>query len=122
MPDQSLSPIVNSTHIDIAIAAWLDVKQRRSGSEKTRKAYADTLLTFREQLQQTGRDLDAYGNLYLMGADNEVARQQAVTEIALAAQGFAGQSTKNESISPATYNQRLAILSSFYTFANKRHF
>jgi len=25
-PEQALSPIVNSSHIDIAIAAWLDVK------------------------------------------------------------------------------------------------
>jgi len=121
-PEQALSPIVNSNHIDIAIAAWLDVKKRRSGSEKTRRAYTDTLLSFRVQLQQTGRDLDPESNLYLQDDESELARRRALTEIALAAQGFAGQSVKNEPVSAATYNQRLAILSSFYTFANKRHF
>src|SRR6266567_3607839 len=111
MPDQSLSPIVDSSHIDVAIAAWLDVKKRRSGSEKTRRAYSDTLFLFRTQLQQTGRDLDPDGNLYLQGEEGEKARQRALAEIALAAQGFAGRPGKNNApISASTYNLRLAIL------------
>lgn len=117
--DQSLSTIVDSTHIDIAIQAWIEAKQRRSGSEKTRKAYYDTLLTFRQMLRQTGRDLDPDLNIQQKSDD---ARRQAIVEIALAAQGFAGLSTRNVMVSEATYNQRLAILSSFYAFANKRNF
>jgi site-specific recombinase XerD len=42
------------------------------------------------------------------------------TIVATLAQGYAGQSTTGEEVSPATINQRLAILSSFYTYAQKR--
>jgi site-specific recombinase XerD len=40
--------------------------------------------------------------------------------VALLAQGYAGQSTKGVDVSPVTFNQRLAILSSFYTDTMKR--
>ncbi len=119
MSEQALSPLVNGTHIDVAITAWIDAKKRRSGSEKTRKAYEETLVAFRQMLWQTGRDLDPHMNAR---EESEAARMQALREIALAAQGFAGLSTKDRVVSEATYNQRLAILSSFYTFANKRNF
>lgn len=119
MTDQALTTIVTSTHIDIAIQAWLEAKTRRSGSEKTRRAYQETLTAFRHMLWQTGRDLDPYLNIQ---EDSEAARRQAISELALAAQGFAGMSMHDRKVAEATYNQRLAILSSFYTFANKRHF
>jgi integrase len=119
MEERSLSTVVTGNHIDVAIAAWIDSKQRRSGSQKTRKAYEETLLAFRQLLQQTGRDLDPYAN---SREQSEEAHRQAITEIALAAQGFAGLSVKDKVVAEATYNQRLAILSSFYTFANKRQF
>jgi integrase len=57
------------------------------------------IASFRAVLQAAGLDLDA---------DPRAA--------ALAAQGWAGQGTPAAS----TYNQRLAIVSSFYTFARKR--
>lgn len=118
--DQALMITGDGNHIDLAIAAWLESKTRRSGSAKTRKAYEDTLWQFRQMLLQVGRDLDPYAHL-----DPEVSaqvRKQAISEIELAAQGFAGLSVKGKTVAEATYNQRLAILSSFYTFANKRHF
>ncbi|GCE12904.1 tyrosine-type recombinase/integrase [Tengunoibacter tsumagoiensis] len=120
MAEQSLSTIVNSNHIDVAITAWIDSKTRHSGSQKTRKAYEETLFAFRNLLWQTGRELDPYLNTH--GDLSEAACRQAITEVALAAQGFAGLSVKEKVVAEATYNQRLAILSSFYTFANKRHF
>jgi len=85
--------------IDMAIAAWLDAKRGRSGSIHTAKIYQTTLADFRRQLQRAGLDLDS-----------------APRTIALAAQGWAGQGE----IAPATHNRRLAVLSSFYTFARKR--
>jgi site-specific recombinase XerD len=85
--------------LDLAIAAWLDSKVKRSGSAKTERAYRDTLAAFRKALIAVGTDLDG---------DSRA--------IALAAQGWAGRDDPR----PATYNQRLAILSSFYTFARKR--
>jgi integrase len=117
--DQSLSTIVNSTHIDVAIQAWIEAKRRRSGSEKTHKAYWETLNDFRQMLRQTGRDLDPALNAR---EDSEEGRTQASIELSLAAQGFAGLSRRERVVAEATYNQRLAILSSFYSFANKRHF
>ncbi len=119
MTDQSLTTPVRISHIDVSIKAWLEAKTRRSGSEKTRKAYEDTLTAFRSLLWQTGRDLDPYVNAR---EDTEEAHREAVAEIALAAQGFAGLSVKDKVVSESTYNQRLAVLSSFYIFANKRNF
>jgi integrase len=120
MSANTLTTVVRSSQIDLAILAWLDAKKRHSGSEKTYKAYSDTLLDFRALLQQAGRDLDPYLNV---GEDSEEARRHAFNEIGLVAQGFAAHSVvEKRKVSEATYNQRLAILSSFYTFANKRGF
>jgi integrase len=95
-PPNSQPPTPN---LDLAIAAWLAAKFRRSGSEHTRRAYSDTLASFRVAIVANGFDLD--GN------------PQAV---ALAAQGWAGLGDP----APATFNRRLAVLSSFYAFAIKR--
>ncbi len=119
MGKQAITTLVKSSQIDLAILAWIDAKKRHSGSEKTRKAYSDTIYGFRALLQQTGYDLDPYLNA---GEDSEEARHQAFSEIGLVAQGFAALSVKDRQVSESTYNQRLAILSSFYTFANKRGF
>ena len=89
--------------LDRAIAAWLEEKTRRSA--KTRRAYVDTLQRFRWALQQRGLDLDS-----------------APVQIADVAQAWIMQpwSLQLQAIMPNTRNQRLAILSSFYTHARKR--
>jgi len=83
----------------LAIAAWLDAKAGRSGSVHTAKIYATTIAAFRSELAELGLDLDGDGRA-----------------VALAAQGWAGR----DSPAPSTFNRRLAVLSSFYTFAKKR--
>src|SRR5882762_5386938 len=89
--------------LDQCIAAWLDAKKGRSGSEKTYTAYKDGLTEFRAMLTSTGRDLNADASI-----------------IAPLAQGWAQMSKREvETVSPSTYNQRLAILSSFYRYAIK---
>lgn len=85
--------------LDQAIAIWLDAKRGRSGSVHTGKIYESTIADFRAELDRAGLDLDA-----------------SPRTIALAAQGWAGRGTP----APATFNQRLAVLSSFYTFCKKR--
>ena len=45
--------------VALAIAAWLDSKHGRSGSTRTRDAYAETLADFRAALGKVGLDLDA---------------------------------------------------------------
>lgn len=96
--------------LDLAIAAWLDAKAQRSGSAETQRAYHDTLASFRAACQSVGLDLDA----------------QSVRDLALVAQGWAGRARDGNrspqdarTVTPATFNQRLAILSSFYTYARK---
>jgi site-specific recombinase XerD len=82
------------------ILAWLNTKEGRSGSLKTRRAYEDTITAFRAWLASKGLDLDS--------TDTRA--------IALVAEAYAGAN----GVSPATFNQRLAILSSFYAYALKQ--
>lgn len=84
--------------LDLTIAAWLDSKAGRSGSTHTHKIYQTTIADFRQRLQAGQLDLDSDPRA-----------------VALAAQGWAGLNSP----APATFNRRLAVLSSFYTFARK---
>lgn len=90
--------------LELAIAVWLDAKSGRSHSLNTALNYREHLTSFRQTLQQAGLDLDS---------DPAV-----VTTLA---QAWAAFSLKGQpTIQSATYNKRLAIISSFYTFARKR--
>ena len=93
--------------LELAISAWLDAKSNRSKSIKTATAYRTTLGQFRAALAQLGHELDSDPRA-----------------VSLVAQAWAGQrdpaSRHTGDVSPATYNQRLAILSSFYVFARRR--
>src|SRR6059058_1266662 len=93
--------VLNSigTPLDLALIAWLDAKSNRSQSHKTETAYTTTMSAFRAMLHRATTDLDG-----------------DVAAISLLAQAWAGQGRP----SPATFNQRLAIISSFYSFAMKR--
>jgi len=93
--------------IDASIAEWLEQKKTRTGSEKTRVAYEDTMLQFRQFLSQ--------GNLDLLDNPIDIARVAA-----LWANMRMGKTRRpGEDVSPSTYNQRLAILSSWYTFVRE---
>lgn len=89
--------------VDLAIDAWLDAKTGRSGSQHTARIYGATIREFRAELGRMGLAIDLDSSPYT---------------IALAAQGWASRNAP----APATHNQRLAVLSSFYTFARKRGF
>ena len=94
---------VERTPLAIAIAAWLDSKHGRSGSTRTRDAYAATLTDFRAALGNVGLDLDADS-----------------AAVALAAQGWAKGSKRGRTVKPTTVGHRLAVVSSFYAFALRR--
>lgn len=94
-----LVPGSAATPLDLLLMAWLDAKSTRSGSAKTATAYATTMASFRAMLRQAGVDLDG-----------------DPAALSLLAQAWAGRGAP----APATFNQRLAIVSSFYTFAMKR--
>jgi integrase/recombinase XerC len=89
--------------LDLTILAWLDAKSKKSGSVKTSAIYRDYLMGFRAALQQKGLDMDA--------------DQQTIATLA---QAWCGRSNAGKEISAATFNQRKAVLSSFYAFARKR--
>lgn len=106
--DRLASPDAEVTRVErdplaLAIAAWLDSKHGRSGSTRTRDAYAVTLADFRAALGQVGLDLDA---------DTAV--------VALAAQAWAKASKRGRAVRPTTVAHRLAVVSSFYTFVLRR--
>lgn len=114
------SIVVTGNHIDLVISVWLDAKEHKSGSARTRKLYERTITNFRALLRSVGYDLDPDANI--AGEITEQSRRNACREIALAAQGFAALSSTAKPVSEATYNNRLAILSSFYEFARWRDF
>lgn len=99
----SAEAVEETSPLDLAIAAWLEEKTRRSA--KTRRAYVDTMQRFRWALQQRGLDLDG-----------------AAVQVADVAQAWVMQpwSLQRQSVTANTRNQRLAILSSFYSHARKR--
>ena len=93
--------------IEASIIEWLEQKKTRTGSERTHQAYADTMSQFRAFL--------ARGDLDLLSNPIDIARIAA-----LWANQRAGSSRRaGEDVSPATYNLRLAILSSWYTFVQE---
>jgi len=104
MQDNALTPIVTGSLLEVTISGWLHAKFQHSGSQKTRRAYSETLIQFRTWLTGEGLDLDSPG-------------EQERVKIAFLAQAYAAHSVRGKQVRPATFNQRLAILSSFYTYA-----
>lgn len=88
------------------ISAWLDGKGKLSNSRRTVETYAAMLTTFRTALLAVGLDLNS-----------------APGPVALVAQRWAGEragaSRRAGPLAPATVKQRLAALSSFYSYACK---
>lgn len=103
-PDASTSLTLSTQSVVMSleqcIAGWLHAKQGRSGSTKTLTAYRDNLEQFRTVLAASGLDLDGPPSV-----------------VAPLAQGWAASSRRAETVTPNTYNQRLASLSSFYQYA-----
>jgi integrase len=100
---QALTIEVESNHIDLAIAGWLDAHSR---SVKTLKLYTEVINQYRGELWRIGADLDA-----------------DIRTLAMVAQRYAA-STSNpnkERTSKATFNLRRNVLSSFFTYAQDRY-
>ena len=101
MQDSSLvvATTDDTDHFARLIDVWIEAKAGRTGSIKTRRSYMGTLASFRATLLACGLDLDS-----------------SAPAVALAAQSWAAAGET----APATFNQRLAIVSSFYSFVEKR--
>ena len=95
--------------LDAAIIEWLSQKETRTGSAKTRQAYQDTMQQFRAFLGS--------GSLDLLSNPIDIARVAA-----LWANRRAETSKRpGQGVAPSTYNQRLAILSSWYSFVQETY-
>src|SRR6266567_3635898 len=89
--------------IDSAVTEWLAQKET-IGSKRTRAEYQETMRRFRALLAQGGLDL--------LSNPIDIARIAALW----ANMREVNSRRPGQDVSPAMYNQRLAILSSFYTF------
>ena len=111
---RAITTIVESSNIDLAISAWLHKHGKRVElieeqevihHTRTSKAYEETITQFRVGLQRQSLDLHSDPG-----------------KVALNAQAFAHGSTRGRQVKATTANLRLAILSSFYTYAKKLKF
>ena len=98
--------------LDAATDAFLLQKATRTGSLKTVKAYRETLASFRAFLAKEGLDLlDPPGEITrfapVWASHNKPRRHQLPSRVTPA--------------SPNSYNQRLAILSSWYSFVQQTY-
>lgn len=96
--------MVREDAIGFAVRAWLHEKKGRTNSERTAREYAAALAGFREFLRRFGEDLDS-----------------SVDAIAPALQSWAGSSTRAATISPATFNRQVAVVSSFYEYCLRQN-
>ncbi len=102
--------------VEFVMGAWLHEKFNQSQSERTKQTYRGVLQAFRSFLLAEGLDLT-------MPEPPDGTLADVEEQLATRAQAFAAMSLsgRSETISPATRNKRLAILSSFYVFASRRH-
>lgn len=91
--------------IDQQVMAWLKSKSERTNSEETKRTYTALMTQFRSALQAHGLDLDSDPKL-----------------LAILAEGWAGTPTRKTKLSPATFNQKIATLSSYYEYSIKHGF
>ena len=103
-------PVVATDRIAMAIRAWLDDVQAH-GSPRTLTAYADILGSFRAFIQAQGYDL--------ANPHTPQLAQVAKTWAELRAGEEHIPQEERRGVAPATYNLRLATISSFYTYANR---
>ncbi|HEU5376650.1 MAG TPA: tyrosine-type recombinase/integrase [Ktedonobacteraceae bacterium] len=107
-PYQERGVIVNDleqvTRLNWLIEEWLLEKYRQTQSVKTRETYRSILLQYRAALQQQGLDLD---------------RVDCLAALVTTARLYSTFSARGKEVKVATSNLRLAVLSSFYEFAQR---
>lgn len=102
-----ITPHSASDAITVLLDKWLATKMNRSGSTKTARAYRDAMLSFRAGLRAEGHDMDSDLRV-IAGFANEWAGRPA-----------SGVHNGRE-VTASTFNQRLACVSSFYSWAIKQ--
>lgn len=91
--------------LDALILGWLDAKFQRTQSMRTHDEYLAVIRDIRQELQRIALDLDT----------------TPIEELSLLLQAFASRPRQRDGqpVSAATHNRRVAIVSSFFTYARK---
>jgi integrase/recombinase XerC len=121
-------PCLDGSSIQELILEFVKAKTARTQSEKTAKTYLTTVTQFWEHLQGKGYDLIMYtqNDKKALGLEFEEVGKRYTSythirsDIADRANEYSLLSRKGGFVSETTRNQRLSVLSSFYTFADKR--
>lgn len=92
------------TRLNLFIEEWLLEKYHQTQSVKTRETYRAILSHYRAALQQQGLDLD---------------RIDCLPALVTTARLYSTFSARGQQVAVATSNLRLAVLSSFYEFAQR---
>lgn len=92
----------SGSSLSLALAAWIDAKRRRSNSAYTERDYTMIMASFQAALAQVSLELDG-----------------PTAAVATVAQAWAVRGETTD-LAAVTHNKRLAIISSFYTFARRR--
>lgn len=98
--------------MELLIGGWLQAKRRRSGSAKTEQVYRAIITHFRNDLLKIGLDLDSDEGLVMLAAQGWSSQPWPVDN--------PKRAYKLPEVGRATINQRLAVLSSFYTYAMRQ--
>lgn len=95
--------------LDTAVRRWLEAKAKHSGSVRTLAAYSETMSRFRLRLHALGLDLDSPDERAIADAAEAFADERSVR----------GRGA-GKPVAHGTFNQRLAVISSFYEYARRR--
>jgi integrase len=114
-----IAPVAASSDVtykslDEAIAEWLAEKAEQ-GSGRTLAAYSETLTRFRTRLQKIGTDLDEPRESVIVDEAKALARDRMPYD----GPGKKRQAIAQSPVKPGTFNQRLAIISSFYEYGRR---
>ncbi|MEO7020567.1 MAG: site-specific integrase [Ktedonobacteraceae bacterium] len=110
--------------IDHTIALWIKTKAELSNSLRTRESYEHAITTFRSMALAAGIDLDGFPPTDPIRHRTFDEMEHALAALGLMAQVWASSAHKEkqrqEGVSANTYNNRLSVISSFYTFGKER--
>lgn len=112
--------LVARSPIDGYVSEWTLAKRTRTGSTRTEEGYQDTMHSFREALAARGLDLLATN---AEGPDDVLQHAFEVTRVAGIWAGLRNGNTRRagEQVAASTFNLRLAIISSWYTFMQETY-
>lgn len=99
--------------IENSVIEWLHQKEIRTGSAKTRRSYEDTIKHFRDFL--------ATGGLDLLSNPVDIARVAGLWANMRTLRRNQPEAEATLPVSANIYNQRLAVLSSWYTFVQETY-